>query len=330
MKTAISLNTINRDTSGPGAFMRAAKWYWDEVTEMIAAAGFTSLMIPMVPNTENVARNGAPICTASIKTRYGSGSGYLKYLNEKGIADVAAMSVSAQSLLDSLFETGLPMEDFFDEFYRHAEDVCTMLKELNGTVLMISPTPAIGPLLQVLCNDKKKLDEFYSDTMTCLNRIGAMCKEKGVNACIKNDFWTFAHGAHIEDFLSLVDTSLVGFVPDTAQLAIADADYVKLTEKYADIIPCMSFTDTRYQDVTENYKSISPEYPQDGPIQRCYCDLGYGNINFKATYQSMKKTDFDGVVVLESRYTLDVPKAILRMRTFWTNLTKENSQEVTE
>ena len=85
MKAVASFGVVNADTSGPGAFLRAAKWYWDELTDMFAAAGFTSVMIPMVPNTENVSRNGAPICTASVKTRFGSPEGYLKYLNNKGI-----------------------------------------------------------------------------------------------------------------------------------------------------------------------------------------------------------------------------------------------------
>ena len=77
VKVVASFGIVNADTSGPGAFLRAAKWYWDELTDMFAAAGFGSVMIPMLPNTENVSRNGAPICTASIKTRFGSPEAYL-------------------------------------------------------------------------------------------------------------------------------------------------------------------------------------------------------------------------------------------------------------
>ena len=91
MKPVASYGIVNADTSGPGAFLRAAKWYWDELTDMFAAAGFRSVMIPMVPNTENVSRNGAPICTASVKTRFGSPAGYLAYLNDKGIDNVEAI-----------------------------------------------------------------------------------------------------------------------------------------------------------------------------------------------------------------------------------------------
>lgn len=39
MKAVASYGIVNADTSGPGAFLRAAKWYWDELTDMFAAAG---------------------------------------------------------------------------------------------------------------------------------------------------------------------------------------------------------------------------------------------------------------------------------------------------
>ena len=93
----------------------------------------------MVPNTENVSRNGAPICTASVKTRFGSPEGYLKYLNNKGIENVEAIGISAQSQFNSLFETGLPIERFFEAFYSHAADTIEALVQLGGSTLLASP-----------------------------------------------------------------------------------------------------------------------------------------------------------------------------------------------
>ena len=37
----------------------------------------------------------------------------------------------------------------------------------------------------------------------------------------------------------------------------------------------------------------------------------------------LKAEGFDGPVLLESKYSLDIPKGILRMRTFWNRLEKE-------
>ncbi len=322
MKVVASFGIVNADTSGPGAFLRAAKWYWDEITDMFAAAGFKSIMIPMVPNTENVSRNGAPICTASIKTRFGSPEGYLKYLNEKGIDNVEAIAISAQSQFNSLFETGLPIEQFFDEFYKHAEDTVDALVQFKGSTLLVSPTPGIGFLNQVFNEDSAKIEKFLEDAAVCMNRIGECCNKSNINLVIRNEFWTLMRGTAIDAFVSRLDPKLVSYAPDPAHLHIAGADYLAYFEKYAKQAKAVCFTDTKFVDELDVYKTISPEFPQDGRLQRVYYDLGYGDMDFEKIYEILKKNDFDGPVLLDSKYSLDIPKGILRMRTFWNNLEK--------
>lgn len=322
MKAVASFGIVNPDTSGPGAFLRAAKWYWDEITDMFAAAGFSSIMIPMVPNTENVSRNGAPICTASIKTRFGSAAGYLKYLNDKGIDNIEVIGISAQSQYNSLFETGLPIEQFFDEFYKHAQDSVEALKDFNGSTLLVSPTPGIGFLNQIFNGDEAKIQNFLAEAATCMNRIGECCKENDINMAIRNEYWTLMRGTDIDTFMKNVDTNLVSYAPDPAHLYIAGADPVVYFEKYANQAKAVCFTDTKFVDELNVYKSISPEFPQEGRQQRVYYDLGYGDMDFNRIYEILKKADFDGPVILDSKYSLDIPKGILRMRTFWNNLEK--------
>lgn len=322
MKAVASFGIVNADTSGPGAFLRAAKWYWDEVTDMFAAAGFSSIMIPMVPNTENVSRNGAPICTASIRTRFGSPEGYRKYLKDKGIENVEVIGISAQSQFNSLFETGLPMEKFFDEFYSHAQDSVEALVQLGGSTLLVSPTPGIGFLNQTFAGDTGKTEQFLADAAECMNRIGGMCQKNGVNLVIRNEYWTLMRGTAIDPFLDRVDPNLVSFAPDPAHLHIAGADYLTYFEKYAGQAKAVCFTDTKFVDELEVYRTISPEFPQDGRLQRVYYDLGFGEMDFGRLYGILKKAEFDGPVILDSKYSLDIPKGILRMRTFWNNLEK--------
>ena len=43
---------------------------------------------------------------------------------------------------------------------------------------------------------------------------------------------------------------------------------------------------------------------------------------------SYTENGFDGPVLLDSKYSLDIPKGILRMRTFWNNLEKRSRKEV--
>lgn len=322
MKAAASFGIVNADTSGPGAFLRAAKWYWDELTDMFAAAGFSSVMIPMVPNTENVSRNGAPICTASIKTRFGSPQGYLKYLNNKGIANVEAIGISAQSQFNSLFETGLPIERFFDAFYDHAQDTIDALSQLGGSTLFVSPTPGIGFLDQEFGGDEQKKQKFLADAAKCINRIGEACKKYNINLAVRNEYWTLVRGARIDEFMQNLDTDLVSYAMDPAHLFIAGADYLAYFKKYAKQAKAVYFTDTKFKDESEAYKTISPEFPQYGRQQRVYYDLGFGDIDFNKIYKILKGVKFEGSVILDSKYSLDIPKGILRMRTFWNNLEK--------
>ncbi len=322
MKAVASFGIVNPDTSGPGAFLRAAKWYWDELTDMFQAAGFTSVMIPMVPNTENVSRNGAPICTASIRTRFGSPEGYLEYLNEKGLENVEAITISAQSQYNSLFETGLPIEQFFDAFYDHAADVTEALVALGGSTLLVSPTPGIGFLNQAFDGDEGKIRQFLADAAVCMNRIGENCKKCGINLAVRNEYWTLMRGTGIDDFMENVDRDLVSYAPDPAHLSIAGADYVSYFEKYAGQAKAVCFTDTKFVDELNVYRTISPEFPQDGRLQRVYYDLGFGDMDFAKLYAILKGADFDGPVILDSKYSLDIPKGILRMRTFWNRLEK--------
>lgn len=326
MKPVVSYGIVNADTSGPGAFLRAAKWYWDELTDMFAAAGFKSVMIPMVPNTENVSRNGAPICTASIRTRFGSPKEYLRYLNEKGIDNVEAIGVSAQSMYNSLFETGLPIEKFFDGFYEYAVDAAKALVELNGSILFVSPTPGVGFLNQIFEGNQRKLDQFVEDAAVCMNKIGKTCKELGISLCIKNEYWTLMRGKNIDSFIEKLDTNCVSYTVDPAHLYIAGADYLEYFKKYAKQMKAAFFTDTKFVDKQEVFNTISPEFPQDGENQRIYWDLGFGDIDFEEIMKILKVTGFDGPVILESRYSLDIPKGILRSRTFWNRLEKSQSE----
>lgn len=322
MKAVASFGIVNADTSGPGAFLRAAKWYWDELTDMFSAAGFSSIMIPMVPNTENVSRNGAPICTASIKTRFGCAEGYLQYLNDKGIENVEAITISAQSQFNSLFETGIPIEKFFDEFYRHAEDTIEALQRFKGSTLLVSPTPGIGFLEQVFGKEQDKMQKFLADAAICMNRIGACCKQNNINLGIRNEYWTLVRGAGIDPFMEQVDPELVTYAPDPAHIYIAGEDPAEYVEQYARQAKAVCFTDTKFVDELSVYRTISPEFPQDGNRQRVYYDLGFGVIDFERIYEILREVSFEGPVILDSKYSLDIAKGILRMRTFWNRLEK--------
>jgi sugar phosphate isomerase/epimerase len=322
LKTIFSFGVVNRTTSGPDSAMRHNRLYWDSVTDWIAAVNFKSIAIPMVPNLFNVGRGGAPVCTLAINTLFGSAKGYKEFLVGRGIDNVEVMTISAQEMLASTFESGIPFEAFWDEFYKHAVDVGEMLKELGGSVLLVSPTPAIGELKRMgfVKNDFGKI---VDDSIATVSKIAKKTAEIGIKTCIKNDFYTLAHGDHIEAYMEKC-AGEVGFAPDTAQLYIAKADYIALTKKYAKRIGCVWFSDTKYNDSTGNYEKVAPEYPQSGDHQRVYYNLGQGNVDFDGMYKVLKEAGYDGMVVLEPKYALDVARSILGTRTFWTDFAKRN------
>ena len=162
-----------------------------------------------------------------------------------------------------------------------------------------------------------------------MNHCGAaIIKKNGINTVIRNEYWTLMRGTGIDAFVEKLDAEVVTYAPDPAHLHIAGADYLAYYEKYAKQAKAVCFTDTKFVDELDVYKTISPEYPQDGRIQRVYYDLGFGEMDFNKIYAILKENGFDGPVLLDSKYSIDIPKGILRMRTFWNNLEKNYAKEV--
>lgn len=324
MKLALSYDMVNMTSSLSGGMNLNYKWYWEDVIDWTAATGFDSIALSMIPNAFNVGRSGAPRCTLAINTKYGSAQGYLNFLNDHGIESVCAMNVSAQAMLADMFESGKRFEDLYPEMFSYAEDVTDMLAALGGKVLNVSPTPAIGALKARFGDDAGAFSRFASEAVACVNRIGEMSARKGVRTSLNNEFWTLARGNEVDKCFKDLDRSVVGYTASTAMLQVAGVDPVAAVKKNMDRLDCVIFTDTEFVDTVNCYASAAPEYPQSGPQQRVYKDLGYGKVDLKGVYRTLKESGYDGLVLLEPRYTTNVPRAMLRTRTFWTKLTKED------
>ena len=323
MKTALSYELVNMYSSLADNMYLNYKWYWENLTDWTAATGFDSISLTLVPNQFNVGRGGAPRCTLAINTKYGSAAGYLKFLNVCGIRNVCSFNISAQAVLADMFESGAKFEDLFNILYDHADDASDMLSGLQGSFLNVSPTPAIGALKAHVGDDPAAFERISEEAIACMNRIGEMTAKKGIRTCITNEFWTLARGEKLDSFFEKLDRKVVGYSASTAMLKIAGSDPVSVIDRYFDDLGCVFLNDTSYVDKVEAYASSTPEYPQTGENQRLYRDLGLGSIDFAAVYKLLKDRDFKGYVVLEPRYTTNVPRAVLRTRTFWTKLTKE-------
>lgn len=323
MKLALSYDLVNMSSSLSGNMNLNYKWYWEDLVDWTAAVGFDSIALTMIPNAFNVGRSGAPRCTLAVNTKYGSAKGYLQFLNDHGIGSVCAINVSAQAMLADMFESGKRFEDLYPAMFDYAQDATDMLAELGGTVLNVSPTPAIGALRARLGGDEAAFSRFTDEARACVSRIGEMSAKKGVRTCLANEFWTLARGDDVDKWLDALDPALVGYTASTAMLRIAKAEPAAVIGRHMGRLGCVIFTDSDFVDTVDCYASATPEYPQEGPQQRVYKDLGYGSVDLHGVYEVLKTAGYDGLVILEPRYTTNVPRALLRTRAFWTRLTKE-------
>jgi sugar phosphate isomerase/epimerase len=299
---------------------RYNKPFWDEILDMIGTSGFTAIEIPMVPDDFNSARSGAPICVGELNGKYGSPEGFLADLNYRGIDKVCSMSISAQSMWANMQDRGVPIEELYPELYAHAENVLDALSRVGGEALIVTPTPCIGDLNLAFGGDKSCFDKLAHECFETINKISKKSAEYGIRTYIRNDFWCLAHGDMADAFLAELDPS-VGYAIDLAHLNISKVDALEKIKKFKDRIGFIRFSDTRYVDEINNFANRAPEYPQTGRFQRCFCDVGYGNVDLKGVYALLNELGYQGTVVLESKNTLDCPRGILRAKTFWNRLT---------
>lgn len=115
---------------------------------------------------------------------------------------------------------------------------------------------------QVFHGDEGKKEKFLADAAECMNRIGEACKENKIHFAVRNEYWTLVRGTKIDSFMENLDTGLVSYAADPAHLSIANADYLEYFKKYAKQAKAVCFTDTKFEDELDVYKTISPEFPR--------------------------------------------------------------------
>ena len=162
----------------------------------------------------------------------------------------------------------------------------TAVRERGGEMLMLVPgsrrdSPAYG------------LDDFrcMADTM---NRVGEMARRNGVKTSMHPHWGTVAETRlEIELLLSVLEPSLVGFAPDTGQIAKGGADPVPIVERWASMV--------RYVHM----KDLSPEWEKmrrDGVPLRSpegYTEMGQGIIDFRRLLPLLDAVDYSGWLMAE-------------------------------
>lgn len=162
----------------------------------------------------------------------------------------------------------------------------TAVKELGGEMLMLVPggrrdDPAYG------------LDDFrrMADTM---NKVGETARRNGIATSMHPHWGTVVESRlEIELLLSLLDRDLVGFAPDTGQIAKGGADPVPVVERWASMV--------RYVHM----KDLSPEWDEmrraGVPLRspEGYVELGQGTIDFRRLVPILERVNYSGWLMAE-------------------------------
>jgi len=160
------------------------------------------------------------------------------------------------------------------------------LKAMGGEILMVVPggrresPPYTREEFQVMAD--------------AMNETGRQAQAVGIVAAMHPHWGTVAETQEeIELLLSLLDPSVVGFAPDSGQIAKGGADPVPLFRNYAD----------RIRHV--HLKDLSPEW---GEMERAgvplrspagYAELGEGLVDFASIFEIIKGIDYTGWLMAE-------------------------------
>ncbi len=321
MKFGCTMEMVDLHTSETSAFLKLSKSYWVEMFKLTSAAGFRGIELPYNPGgSSRLTRSGMPISNEVTKARYGSTKQLLKLLNEAGIDEVTGVHINANDVMTEIISTEQKPEKMFSILEDWAEEAVAYVRELKGKALVISPTPEIGILEKYIGKGKRGWEaDFLDKDAKAINRIGKMSAQKGIQTCVKNEFWSLVRGKEFDKFYEKLDTKTVAYSPDLAHLKIAGADPVKTVKRYAGNLGYIRFSDTSFEDKENNYKKIWAEYPVTG-AQRVFLNMGEGSIDLPGVYRELQKSGYDGWVICDSKKTVNIPRALLYMRWYLDNV----------
>jgi inosose dehydratase len=232
---------------------------------------------------------------------------------EQGIRDIAALGFAGTETGGRLYdwweehrpgqlrrilaEAGIPMVTLFQfgdwidpanapALLEEARRWTAALGALGGELLMLVPggrreTPPFG------------LDDFKQMAET-MNRVGRVARQGGIGAAMHPHWGTAAETRlEIEVLLDNLDPTIVGFAPDTGQIAKGGADPFPVMERWAE----------RIQYV--HMKDLSPEWEamrQAGVPLRSpegYAELGQGVIDFRRLVPLLDRVNYRGWLMAE-------------------------------
>lgn len=196
-----------------------------------------------------------------------------------------------------LHDVGIPMVTLFQSgewtdpeaersILENARSWSEAIRGMGGEMLMLVP----GRRHEV---PPPGLDDF-TRMADLMNRVGRVAHDAGIDATMHPHWGTAAETRlEIELFLSLLDPGLVGFAPDTGQIAKGGADPMPVVERWASRV--------RYVHM----KDLSPEWEEmrkaGVPLRspEGYAEVGQGVIDFRRLLAILDGVDYRGWLMAE-------------------------------
>ena len=162
----------------------------------------------------------------------------------------------------------------------------TAVRDLGGEMLMLVPgnkreAPAYG------------LDDFQRMAQT-MNRVGETARGNGVKTSMHPHWGTVAETRlEIELLLSLLDPDLVGFAPDTGQIAKGGADPLQIIQRWATMVRYVHMKDLSPEWETMRHNGVPLRSPEG------YTEMGQGIIDFRGLLPILGEVQYAGWLMAE-------------------------------
>ncbi|HEU5140459.1 MAG TPA: sugar phosphate isomerase/epimerase family protein [Bacillales bacterium] len=141
-----------------------------------------------------------------------------------------------------------------------------------------------------------------------MNAAAKSCAELGVKACLHPHLGTeIETEEELDAMMEMTDPDYVYFCPDTAHLAKAGMDPVKVMRRYQDRIAYVHLKDISPEEANaEQFPILSGNEAM--PI---FCELGLGTLSFEPVIDFLKEMSYEGWVTVEIDKSTSTPKESL-------------------
>ena len=187
----------------------------------------------------------------------------------------------------------LPTVEDPDNFFGNLDAELQFVKDMGVDIVTLQGTRG-RPEGDMTNDEAKKLN------LDRMIRFATIAKKYGITTNVHphvNTFFMFED--EVDYVMENSDPALISLAPDTAHIAAAGADPVKMIAKYADRVKFIHLKDYKLGD------SVTSEGWVDSgvPIMTCFHPLGKGTVNFPAILDILDKAGYKGYLCIE----LDCP-----------------------